>query len=154
MLQGQAHGIQAAVQTIFPERIDLESIDDLLGRRHCLGGEVHSQGVPFRLGHALKERLSTAEASFEFCLQFQTDAEKMPIEDASVEWKEDDSPYVPVARIVIARQDINLAETVSRCEAVAFNPWFSLVEHQPLGNMNRARRRIYEAMAAFRQAHG
>ena len=95
-----------------------------------------------------------AEASFEFCLQFQTDAAKMPIEDASVEWKEEDSPYVPVARIVIARQDITLAETVSRCEAVVFNPWFSLVEHQPLGNMNRARRRIYEAMAAFRQSRG
>jgi hypothetical protein len=106
------------------------------------------------LRDALKERLSMAEASFEFCLQFQTDAAKMPIEDASVEWKEDDSPYVPVARIVIARQDINLAETVSRCEAVVFNPWCSLVDHRPLGNMNRARRRIYQAMAAFRQAHG
>jgi len=105
------------------------------------------------LRDALAQRLSTAEASFEFCLQFQTDAAKMPIEDASVEWKEQDSPYVPVARIVIARQDISLAETMSRCETVAFNPWFSLVEHQPLGNMNRARRRIYQAMAAFRQAH-
>ena len=106
------------------------------------------------LRDALKERLSMAEASFEFCLQFQTDAAKMPIEDASVEWKEHDSPYVPVARIVIARQDIDFAETMSRCETVVFNPWFSLVDHQPLGNMNRARRRIYQAMAAFRQAHG
>ena len=106
------------------------------------------------LRDALKKRLSMAEASFEFCLQFQTDAAKMPIEDASVEWKEDDSPSVPVARIVIAPQDIDVAETVSRCEAVVFNPWFSLVDHRPLGNMNRARRRIYEAMAAFRQAHG
>jgi len=103
------------------------------------------------LRDALTERLSMADASFEFCLQFQTDATKMPIEDASVEWKEQDSPYLPVARIVIARQDINLAETMSRCEAVAFNPWFSLVDHQPLGNMNRARRRIYQTMAAFRQ---
>jgi hypothetical protein len=106
------------------------------------------------LRDALAERLSRADASFEFCLQFQTDAAKMPIEDASVEWKEDGSPYLPVARIDIARQDITLADTVSRCEAVVFNPWFSLVDHQPLGNMNRARRRIYQAMAAFRQAHG
>jgi hypothetical protein len=104
------------------------------------------------LRDALAERLSTADASFEFCLQFQTDAATMPIEDASVEWKEHDSPYRPVARMVIPRQDITLAETVSRCETVAFNPWFSLVDHQPLGNMNRARRRIYAAMAAFRQA--
>ena len=95
-----------------------------------------------------------ADASFEFCLQFQTDAATMPIEDASVEWKEHDSHYHPVARIVIARQDITLAAPVSLCEAVAFNPWFSLVDHQPLGNMNRARRRIYQAMAAFREAHG
>ncbi len=106
------------------------------------------------LRDALAQRLSTADASFEFCLQFQTDAAKMPIEDASVEWKEADSPYLPVARIDIPRQDITSADTTSRCEAVAFNPWFSLAEHQPLGNMNRARRRIYQTMAAFRMAHG
>ena len=52
------------------------------------------------LRDALAERLSMADASFEFCLQFQTDAAAMPIEDASVEWKEHDSPYLPVARLL------------------------------------------------------
>ena len=45
---------------------------------------------------------------------------------------------------------IDQADTVSRCESIAFNPWHALPAHRPLGNMNRARREIYQAMAAFR----
>ena len=37
--------------------------------------------------------LSESEATFDFMVQFQTDPDRMPIEDASVEWTEQDSPY-------------------------------------------------------------
>ena len=36
---------------------------------------------------------------------------RMPIEDATVEWKESDSPYHAVARIRIPQQDVGDAET-------------------------------------------
>jgi hypothetical protein len=74
----------------------------------------------------------------------------MPIEDATVEWKEHDSPYRAVARIRIPQQEIGDAETTSACEDSAFSPWHSLVAHRPLGSMNRARREIYRVMAQFR----
>ncbi|HUP39442.1 MAG TPA: hypothetical protein VM115_04925, partial [Vicinamibacterales bacterium] len=87
-----------------------------------------------------------------FAIQFQVDARKMPIEDATVEWKEEDSPRHVLARIRIPPQDVDHAETTRACEQNAFNPWYSLPEHRPLGSMNRSRREIYHALAAFRQS--
>jgi len=102
------------------------------------------------LHDALRSRLAEGEAQFDFCVQFQVDERRTPIEDAMVEWKESDSAYLPVARIRIPRQNVDATETMQRCEEVAFNPWNCLREHRPLGSMNRARRDIYNAMAAFR----
>jgi catalase len=104
------------------------------------------------LGEAFRKHLNEAEAAFDFAVQFQTDPERMPIEDATVEWKEQESPFVPVARIRIPRQQLAASGTGS-CEAAAFNPWHALVEHRPLGSLNRARRAIYPALSAFRRAH-
>lgn len=102
------------------------------------------------LRDAMRARLAESEAIFDFNVQFQTDASRMPIEDASVEWKEAESPYIPVARIRIPPQPIGDADQELRCEEIAFNPWHCLADHRPLGGMNRARREIYQAMAAFR----
>jgi len=102
------------------------------------------------LGEALRQHLEAAEAAFDFLVQFQVDAARMPIEDATVEWKEEDSPYVAVASIRIPRQQIAAPDSGS-CEDVAFNPWHSLVEHRPLGSLNRARRAIYPALSEFRR---
>ena len=74
------------------------------------------------------------------------------IEDASVEWKEASSPYLPVARIRIPRQRLDDERQAAACEQLDFNPWHCLPEHRPLGGMNRARRDIYRAMADFRGA--
>ncbi len=100
----------------------------------------------------LRRRLSTDEGRFDFFVQFQTDAHTMPIEDASVEWKERESPYLRVAQVRIPRQDIDVPGRDLACEHTSFNPWHCLAEHRPLGNMNRARRDIYEAMSRFRQS--
>jgi catalase len=102
------------------------------------------------LREAMRARLDQGEATFDFMLQFQADAGRMPIEDATVEWKERDSPYHRVAQIRIPRQRFEDEERMTRCEQVAFNPWHCLAEHRPLGGMNRARRDIYEAMAQLR----
>ena len=102
------------------------------------------------LTDAMRTRLAQGEATFDLLVQPQVDARRTPIEDASVEWREEDSPYLPVARIRIPPQAIDDAGTVARCEATAFNPWHCLKEHRPLGNMNRARREIYRTMAEFR----
>jgi hypothetical protein len=103
---------------------------------------------------ALKRHLEQADGCFDFMVQFQTDARRMPIEDASVEWKEHDSPYRAVARIRIPRQSVDATGREPRGETMAFNPWHCLAEHRPLGDFNRARREIYEEMARFREERG
>jgi hypothetical protein len=102
------------------------------------------------LRDALVRRLAREDVSFDFLVQFQTDARTMPIEDASVEWPEQQSPYRLVARVRIPPQTVADHSRDSRCETIAFNPWHARVEHRPLGSFNRARREIYPAMAAFR----
>jgi hypothetical protein len=57
-----------------------------------------------------------------------------------------------VASIRIPKQQVDNVERAARCEQMAFNPWHCLAEHRPLGSMNRARREIYQALAAFRGA--
>ncbi|HVH26184.1 MAG TPA: catalase family protein [Vicinamibacterales bacterium] len=103
------------------------------------------------LRDALAAHLAQGEATFDFMIQFQSDNRTMPIEDAMVEWNERDSPFRTVARIRIPPQAIDTPEREAACEQVAFNPWNCLIDHRPLGGMNRARKEIYRAMAAFRQ---
>jgi hypothetical protein len=105
------------------------------------------------LGDAMRHHLTLTEAVFDFYVQFQTDAARQPIEDATVEWSEKDSPYRKVAELHIPKQTIGDPDVAARCEASAFNPWNCLPEHQPIGGMNRARKSIYDAMAAFRAMH-
>lgn len=105
------------------------------------------------LHDAMRSRLSTEDVALDFCVQFQRDARTMPIEDASVEWSERDSPYVRVAEVRIPRQSIDVPGRAQACERTSFNPWHSLTAHRPLGSMNRVRRAIYEAMQDFRASH-
>lgn len=83
-------------------------------------------------------------ASFDFLVQAQTDANKMPIEDASVTWSEILSKPTKVATLRIPAQVFNSAGQMAWCEQLSFTPWHSLPEHRPLGGINRARRLIYQ----------
>ena len=100
----------------------------------------------------LRLRLSMEDIAFDFFVQFQTDARAMPIEDASVEWSERDSPCVRVAELRIPRQRVDAPGREQACERTSFNPWQCLADHRPLGGMNRARREIYRAMQQFRES--
>jgi hypothetical protein len=104
------------------------------------------------LHDAMRAHLTAAEACFDLMVQFRVQNAPMPIEDASVEWRERDSPPRPVARIIIPKQDIDGTDRNRFCEDVAFNPWNCLPEHRPLGSFNRARREIYTALSRFRAA--
>ena len=92
-------------------------------------------------------------ACYEFAVQLQVQGKKMPVEDTTVEWKESDSPFVPLARIVIKAGPNNTEAMNEQCENTAFNPWHSLVDHKPVGVMNRVRKPLYQAMSRFRQQH-
>lgn len=87
------------------------------------------------------------EIQLDFCIQFQTDAVTMPIEDPTVPWT---SPYIKLATIRIPKQICDTPERKEFGENLTFNSWHCLEEHRPLGSFNRARKRIYEEMYNFR----
>jgi hypothetical protein len=90
-------------------------------------------------------------AEYELRVQLCTDLKKMPVEDASIEWPEDESPYQPVAKIVIPKQEAYSPERrIYVDDILSFTPWHAIPEHQPLGSLMRARIKAYETSSKFR----
>jgi catalase len=89
--------------------------------------------------------LAKHELCFQMSVQIQKDPVKQPIEDGFEEWKESETPALPVARIKIPRQKFDTSEQNEFCEHLTFNPWHGLKDHRPLGDLNRARRQVYPA---------
>jgi hypothetical protein len=109
------------------------------------------KGKPNGLRDALLTHFATSGGDWELRVQFCTDLQTMPIEDASKAWSEEASPFVSVARV---RADPQTAWSPERSAAVddgmAFNPWHGLAAHRPLGSVNRVRKVVYETAARFR----
>lgn len=75
----------------------------------------------------------------------------MPVEDASVNWPQEESPYQSLGKIVIPAQDAySPARRVYADDVLSFNPFHCLPEHLPLGSINRARIKAYESSTAYR----
>jgi hypothetical protein len=104
------------------------------------------------LRQSLAMTLSNTDAEFDFMIQLQTDPRRMPIEDASIEWPDRLSPFVPVAKIKIPKQEFRSPEQTIFARKLSYNPWHSIAEHRPLGNQNRARLLIYSELSRLRQS--
>ena len=102
------------------------------------------------LREAMAKTLSKKEVTFDFMIQFQTDAYRMPIENASVEWPEKLSPFIPVARLHLSVQKFDSRSQMAFAENLSYNPWHCIADHRPLGNQNRARKAIYFALSELR----
>ena len=117
----------------------------------------HKTKIPWNppddwLRQSLAMTLSNTDAEFDFGIQLQTNAKRMPIEDASIEWPERLSPFVTVAKIRIPKQEFKSPAQDKFARELSFNPWHCIAEHRPLGNQNRARYLIYSELARLRQA--
>ena len=112
-------------------------------------------GAPNALRDACIEHFHTRGGTWEFQVQLRTDANKMPVEDASKVWDDEASPYITVGRVTVAPQT---AWSEARSQAVdqgmAFSVWNGLAAHQPLGGVNRTRKLSYEMSRRFRGEHG
>lgn len=95
----------------------------------------------------LAQTLNNNAASFDFCVQLQTNADTMPVEDPTIPWKSD---FVKVATLKIIPQRFDSKDQISFGEELSFNPWHSLPEHKPLGSFNRARKVVYVALSKYR----
>lgn len=99
----------------------------------------------------LARRLLKGETRFRFLVQFRTDIERMPLDQATVRWEENESQPVHVATLVLPQQDIGEPGQAAYGENLSFNPWHCLEEHRPQGSIAAAQRAVYEASAALRR---
>ncbi len=92
-------------------------------------------------------------AEYTLRVQLCVDLETMPVEDASVEWPEEASPFVPLGTVRFPAQEAySSARRVYGDEVLSFNPWQCVEAHRPLGSIMRSRRAAYEASSRFRHA--
>ncbi|MBL8946999.1 MAG: catalase family protein [Myxococcales bacterium] len=136
-----------------PYRLGGETVAVKYRARPCPGaalGPELDDADPEYFTASMQQQLAAGTACFEFAIQRQRDPATMPIEDNSVEWREAESAFVPVATLEIAAQDFASDANREACEHLSFTPWHALPEHRPLGSLNRARRRAYEAISKRR----
>jgi hypothetical protein len=113
-------------------------------------------GLPFRpadnyLRDNMVLTLDRTDVEFEMRVQLQTDPFLMPIENNAVLWPTKLSPRVPVATLRIPRQKFDDPDQLDFARSLRFNPWHGLPDHRPLGAQSRARKRMYDTLASFRQ---
>ncbi|MEJ5978916.1 catalase family protein [Novosphingobium sp. PS1R-30] len=100
----------------------------------------------------VRKQMAVIDGEWAFEAQLCRDLAKQPVEDPRVEWKEDDAPFARIATLRIPRQDSWDADVLRRVnEEMRFSVWTGIVAHQPLGDINRARKDTYRHSAAFRE---
>ena len=140
------YGLNMAKWQIAPVSHELKALKD---------AKVDLDDKPDGLRAALNAHFAALGGEWELRVQLCTDLETMPIEDATVLWPEDQSPFVPVARITVAPQVAwSDSRSVEMDDGLAFSPWHGLAAHRPLGSINRVRRAAYEGSAGARSARG
>ena len=90
-------------------------------------------------------------AEYEVRAQLCTNLERMPVENSSIRWPEDESPYLAIAKITIPVQDaFSPARRVYVDEVLSFSAWHCIPEHRPLGSIQRVRMQAYELSSLYR----
>ena len=95
----------------------------------------------------LLHRLAKAPLRFTLSVQLEKSAESTPIEDTLVEWKETDSPSLPVADLELDRESTEVDN-----ESLRFTPAHFIAAHRPLGNLARGRLFTYNPTQDGRRA--
>ena len=108
------YGNYIAKLCLEPASQNLKDLKD----KHVDTGSGHSA-----LRDAVVEFFKTGEAVWDLKVQLCVDPETMPIEDASVPWPEELSPYLTVGRLVASPQDVySAARRLYVYEMLSFNP--------------------------------
>ena len=116
------------------------------------GREIDATDQPDAIRETVQSEMRSRRGVWELRVQLCLDLENQPVEDPTVEWKEDEAPFRTVATITAEPQDSWQNDRVQAVnEEMRFSIWTGLAAHQPLGNINRARRETYRHSAEFRE---
>lgn len=99
----------------------------------------------------LEAQIKKNRACFDFMVQLQVLDKNMPVEDTTVQWDEDDSPFITVARVELGVQDVAPNMANNFCENLSMTPWHALPEHEPIGGLNRVRKAVYQGIQRYRR---
>jgi hypothetical protein len=110
---------------------------------------------PDYLRNAMLKRMAEAggkDLCFDFQIQVRDSASlakkrETEIENVCTEWND---PWITVARIAIPPQDMTTQPRREFCETLFYTPWHGLVDHRPLGGINRLRQKVYDESAKRR----
>lgn len=115
---------------------------------------IEVNGRPNALRDSVVDYFAAESGEWELKVQLNTDLELMPIEDSTVSWPQEKSPYITVGRLSVPAQNAWSSTNIATVEdGMSFNPWNGLAAHQPLGSINRARKPTYAKSVAFRHNH-
>lgn len=119
------------------ERLKAETVDtskDDNGFRTNIVGHFKEEGI-----------------TFELKAQLWNNKDTQPIENTSVEWSEEESPYRTIATIHLPSQNAYSFERQRYFDdEISYRPGRTLVEHRPLGSVMRARLQVYTALSQYR----
>lgn len=130
-----------------PDRVAKYSLVPTSDRRSALPASPSAD----YLTRNVQEHLRAADATFDFKVQIRTDPKTMPVENAAVRWDEEAAPFVKVASLRIPKQGFDPELAAVLAQGLAFSPAHALVEHRPIGAINRVRMRVYDEQARWRQ---
>ena len=115
------------------------------------GQIIKVEGREDAIREEVQKEMRGIDAEWEFRVQLCRDLAKQPVEDPTVEWDEAEAPFVKVGTVRVAAQDSWDPARVARIdEQTRFSIWTGIAAHQPLGNVNRARKDTYRNSADFR----
>jgi len=115
---------------------------------------VDLNNKPNGLREAVVDFFKQETAEWDVRVQLCTNLETMPIEDASVAWPEDSSPYVSIAHVIVTPQQAwSEQRSVAVDDKMSFNPWHGISAHRPIGSIMRVRKAAYEMSVRFRAEH-
>lgn len=122
------------------------------GAQRALADTTVSKDDPSDVLHRwVRDFMAGQPARFTLDVQLCTDLDSMPVEDAAVEWPEDQSPYRTVGVVELpAQETFSPARRVYADDVLGGRPWNGLVAHRPLGSINRVRKRAYDELGRWR----
>jgi hypothetical protein len=110
--------------------------------------------APGYLATDLAQRLSRPgpEYRFDFMVQPRTNPDTMPLDEATVQWPEHESPFVKIATLVIPHQDVSARGQAEYGQSLAFNIFRVPPEQAPVPESSIAavRKVVYAASARTR----
>ncbi len=111
---------------------------------------IESEDWPYRA--SIIKEIAKNDLTFELQVQLCNDLDKLPINDLTVEWDQELSPFQTVAKITIFQQEVPKDGNFEIMENLSFTPFRTIEANSPIGNLQRTRQQAYVTSSTSRHA--